>query len=272
MEQILEEKAAKLKLQIDEYTKNDIIVAFSGGVDSSLLLKLACKAAQKHGTRVYAITVKTRLHPLHELENAKNVAKEIGALHVVLSIDELQEAGILDNPTDRCYKCKKYLFEKMKERAKTLGIEHILEGTNEDDLHVYRPGIRALEELCIISPLADAGFTKAEVRELAQKYGLSVSNRPAMPCLATRFPYGASLSYEAFGRVEQGETYLKNFGAYNVRLRIHDDTARIEVDEADFPTILKNKSAIIKYLKSLGYTYITLDLEGFRSGSMDVHL
>lgn len=269
-----EEKKARLKKQIRTYADEGCIVAFSGGVDSSLLLKLVCGSAKESGrpaqSRIYAVTMQTRLHPVCEMEHAGKVAEEIGASHMVIPVDELEEAGISQNPVDRCYLCKKHLFTKILETAGQLEIRNILEGTNEDDLHVYRPGLKAIRELGIISPLADAGFTKADVRRLAEEYGLSVSDRPAMPCLATRFPYGTALSYKELQKVERGEEYLKSFGLYNVRLRIHDPIVRIEVEPNEFPLLLPHRQEIILYLKNLGYAYITLDLEGFRSGSMDI--
>lgn len=262
----------KLKLMMDKYTDKDVMVAFSGGVDSSLLLKMACDSASKKGNNVYAVTLHTMLHPLNELENAQKVAKEVGAIHFIIQVDELQNAGILQNPLDRCYLCKKYLFEEVLKKAYELHVDTIMDGTNEDDLHVYRPGIRAIQELGIISPLAKSGITKEEVRQLAAEYGISASDRPSAPCLATRFPYGTILSHEKMDMVEKGELYIKAFGIYNVRLRIHGDIARIEVDEQDISKILVHKEEIITYLKTLGYVYITLDLEGFRSGSMDINL
>ena len=179
-----EEKKIRLKKQIQTYAGEGCIVAFSGGVDSSLLLKLACEAKG----RVWAVTMQTRLHPVCEIEHAQRVAEEIGAPHLVIPVDELEEAGIRQNPPDRCYLCKKHLFTRILQKAESLDIPNILEGTNEDDLHVYRPGLKALRELGVASPLADAGFTKAEVRRLAEEYGLSVADRPAAPCMATRFP------------------------------------------------------------------------------------
>lgn len=271
-----EEKKSRLKKQVRVYADEGCIVAFSGGVDSSLLLKLACGSAGESGrpaqSRIYAVTMQTRLHPVCEIENAKKVAEEIGASHMVIPVDELAEAGIHRNPVDRCYLCKKHLFTKILDAAGQLGIRHILEGTNEDDLHVYRPGLKAIRELGIISPLVEAGFTKADIRRLAEEYGLSVSDRPAMPCLATRFPYGTSLSYEELRKVEQGEAYLKSFGLYNVRMRIHDSIVRLEVDPGEFSILLQHRQDIIPYLKSLGYSYVTLDMEGFRSGSMDIDI
>ncbi len=264
-----QDKKQKLLNRMEQYAAQDIMVAFSGGVDSSLLLKLACEAAARTGKKVYGVTVQTRLHPPGEITEAERLCREIGACHIVLSVDELREAGIMDNPTDRCYRCKKHLFQKILERAAFLGVNVVLEGTNEDDLHVYRPGIRALKELEIISPLAQAGLTKAEVRELAKEYGLSVASKPAAPCLATRFPYGTSLTCEKMEQVEKGEGFLKKFAFQNLRLRVHQDIARIEVQGTDFEKLMEHREEIVSYLKGLGYRYVTLDLEGFRSGSMD---
>lgn len=265
-------KKEQLLLKINEYAGQNVIVAFSGGVDSTLLLKIACDMAKKKGTKVYAVSIQTRLHPMGEMEEAKKTCQELEAEHVVISIDELKEAGIMNNPVNRCYLCKKFLFSKIKNFASKLEISRILEGTNEDDLHVYRPGIKALKELGIKSPLAEAGLTKAEVRKLAGEYGLKTATKPSAPCLATRFPYGTELAYEDMERVEKGEAYLKSFGLYNVRIRVYGKTARIEVDEASFAEVLVHKQDIITYLKELGFIYITLDLEGFRSGSMDVEI
>ncbi|NBJ94091.1 ATP-dependent sacrificial sulfur transferase LarE [bacterium 1xD42-62] len=265
-------KKEKLLTLINQYVCEDIMVAFSGGVDSAFVLKMACNEAEKTGKQVYAVTIHTRLHPVKELEETKELCGEIGARHIILKVDELKEAGIMDNPVNRCYLCKKLIFLKIKEKAAELGIRTILEGTNEDDLHVYRPGIKALHELGIISPLADAGLCKKEVRALAAAYGLKTSSKPSAPCLATRFPYGTTLDYEKLAQVEQGEAYLKNLGLHNVRLRVHDDIARIEVDEDAFGVLTSHGKEIAVHLKELGYVYITLDLEGFRSGSMDVKL
>lgn len=267
-----EEKCSYLQKLMEKYTQENVVVAFSGGVDSSLLLKTACINAVKNGTKVFAVTMHTTLHTMNEIESSKETAGEVGAEHLIISVDELKEAGIENNPVERCYLCKKYLFQKMKDKAESLGVKIILDGTNEDDLHMFRPGLKALKELEIKSPLAEGNFTKADVRRLAEEYGLSVSKKPATPCLATRFPYGSRLSYEEMKKVEKGEDFLKNLGLYNVRLRVHNDIARIEVDKEDIVKIVVYKEAIISYLKELGYRYITLDLEGFRSGSMDYFL
>lgn len=267
-----EEKKQKLQEQMLVYAQGDMLVAFSGGVDSSLILKLAVQAAAKTGHQVYGIMVHTMLHPMGEVEDARVTAEQIGAEFRVLEIDELQGADILDNPVDRCYRCKKYLFHNLIEEGKKLGVSAMMEGTNEDDLHVYRPGLRAIRELGIHSPLAEAGMTKAEVRKLAGELGISVSNKPSMPCLATRFPYGTRISYEAMQKVDEGEAFVRSLGFYNVRLRIHNDVVRIEVDVNEMPRLLEYREQIVAKLKKLGYDYITVDLEGFRSGSMDLHV
>lgn len=267
-----EEKKQKLQEQMLVYAQGDMLVAFSGGVDSSLILKLAVQAAAKTGHKVYGIMVHTMLHPMGEVEDARVTAEQIGAEFRVLEIDELKGADILDNPVDRCYRCKKYLFRNLIEEGEKLGVSVMMEGTNEDDLHVYRPGLRAIRELGIHSPLAEVGMTKAEVRRLAGELGVSVSNKPSMPCLATRFPYGTRISYETMRKVDEGEAFIRSLGFYNVRLRIHNDVARIEVDVNEMPHLLEHCEQIVAKLKNLGYDYITVDLEGFRSGSMDLHV
>ena len=265
-----EEKCIALRTSIEQLAAKDMVVAFSGGADSSLLLKLACEAAGRNGRKVYAVTVHTRLHPAGDLEAAERTARETGAIHRILFADELEEAGIRNNPTDRCYRCKKCLFQKIRREAESLGTDVILEGTNEDDLHVYRPGIRALGELGILSPLAQAGLTKAEVRRLAGEYGLSAANRPAAPCLATRFPYGARLSYETMEKINQAEEYIRGLGFYNVRIRLHGAIARIEVDSRDMDRLFAERQNLTEYMKDMGFVYVTRDMEGFRSGRMDV--
>lgn len=266
------DKCNKLKGIMDEYTKEDVMIAFSGGVDSSLLLSLAVEMAKPHRKKVYAINLHTMLHPMGEETIAKKIAEDMGAIYETIKVDELEEAGIINNPVDRCYLCKKCLFNKIIDRGRSLGVYIYIEGTNEDDLHVYRPGIKAVKELGIHSPLAEAKMSKKEIRRLAKERGLEVSSKPSTPCLATRFPYGDELDYDKLRKVEQGEAYIKTLGIYNARLRVHKDIARIEVDEKDLFLILDSKDEIITYLKGLGYRYITLDLEGFRSGSMDENI
>lgn len=267
-----EEKKARLLALMEEYGRQDVCLAFSGGVDSSLLLKLAADSAAAHGTTVYAVTFDSRLHPACDLENAKKVAVELGGVHVVVTVDELEMEEIRSNPPDRCYLCKKQLFGKLLEFAAEKQISLTMEGTNEDDLHVYRPGIRAVRELGVKSPLAEAGLTKAEVKALAAEYGISAASRPSTPCMATRLPYGAELSYEVLKQIEEGEAVLRELIGGNVRLRLHGDVARIETDGENLEKAVALRGQLISRLKALGFVYITLDLEGFRSGSMDVHI
>lgn len=264
-----EEKKKALYETIRNYVQQDLCIAFSGGVDSSLLLKLAKKYAEEKKSRIYAVTFDTILHPSCDLEIAQKVAKETGVIHKVIFVNELEQADIRFNPENRCYLCKKALFEKLKEYAREVHAGMILEGTNEDDLHVYRPGIKAVKELGIISPLADCGFTKEEVRKLAGELGISVAGRPSTPCLATRLPYGVQIKMETLHQIAEGEEYLKSRGFMVVRLRVHQDIARVEIPREQFGKFLEQGDEIVKKLKEIGFDYITLDMQGFRSGSMD---
>lgn len=263
------EKCGILHGLLDGYTRNPAAVAFSGGADSSLLLKLAVDHGKKNGSRILAVTAVTELHPSGDIQVARQVAGEAGAVLKILEIRELDQGDIRWNPVDRCYQCKKYLFGKIIETAKSAGAATVLEGTNADDLLQYRPGLRAVEELGVKSPLKEAGFTKEEVRRLAREHGVSVSDRPSAPCLATRFPYGDELTLEKLEQVEKGEAYLRSLGLLNLRLRVHGDMARIEADGNQMGILVDRREEICRYLKGLGYGYIALDLEGFRSGSMD---
>lgn len=265
-----EDKCHKLTKLIDNYTKNDIVIAFSGGVDSSILLKLACDASKNTKRKVYAVTVHSSLMSVKELNFTENEAVKMGAISQIIGIDELADAQITYNPKNRCYLCKKHMFSKIADFAKTVNVNLILDGTNFDDLNVYRPGIRALNELGVLSPLAKLGFTKEEVRKLAYKYNISASDKPSSPCFATRFEYGTKLSYDEIRKVERAEEYIASLGFYNVRLRVHcNKVARIEVDSKDIVKLFEKKNVIIEYLKKLDFKYITVDLEGFVSGSMD---
>ena len=263
------EKEQKIRAWMKENVRAGICIAFSGGADSSLLLALAAEAAKESGSVIHAVTFDTVLHPRCDTETAKAAAARYGACHHVLFVDELANEEIKMNPKNRCYLCKKGLFEKLLALAEEVGAGCVMEGTNADDLKVYRPGIQAVRELGIESPLAKFGFTKAEVRELAAKYGIPEANRPSAPCLATRLPYGTELIPEELEKIAAGEQFLRELGFYNVRLRLHGKIARIETDQESFPELLACREKILFHLKNLGFHYITLDMEGFRSGSMD---
>lgn len=260
----------KLYEYIRQYSNQDIAVAFSGGVDSSVVLKAACDCAKENDMKVYAVMANTSLHPVGEVECARSLAVQMGAEFVVIQVDELKDAGIEYNPKNRCYLCKRCIFSKIKSIMADRGVTTILEGTNEDDLHVYRPGLQAIRELNIISPLAQLGITKSQVRSLANEMKISVANKPSAPCLATRLPYGTKIDSEVLQRIDQCENYLRDMGFCNVRIRLHSDIARIEVDRADVPKLAEISEQVCNRLKMAGFKYITLDLEGFRSGSMDL--
>ncbi len=263
-------KYANLKNKLSSLVENGVCIAFSGGVDSSLLLKVACDAAKEQNKKIYAVTFDTKLHPLSDVAISKEVAKSMGAIHKVIEVDEFENDEFLMNPIDRCYQCKKYLFTKLLEFAEENNLKYALDGTNADDLNEFRPGLKALSELGIISPLAELEITKQDVREMASELNISVASRPSTPCLATRLPYNTKISFELLKKIESGEEYIKELGFEVVRLRVHDNIARIEIDKDEFIRFIEKADLIINYLKELGFIYITLDLEGFRSGSMDI--
>lgn len=265
-------KYEKLVSLIDEYTKEDVVVAFSGGVDSSLLLKLCVDRANINKTKVYGITFVADLQPQEDLGITEKVCSEIGATHVVLHLSQLDIKEVRENHFDRCYHCKKALFSALLEYAHTLNISRVIDGTNADDMNAYRPGIKALSDLSITSPLRLANLTKSEVREAAKSLGVSVAQRPSSPCLATRFEYNTNLDLKSIKMVESGETYLRSIASKNFRVRMSNLTARIECDLEMFSILLEKREEIIGKFKEIGFDYITLDLEGFRSGSMDIHL
>lgn len=241
-----------------------VCVAFSGGVDSTLLLA----AVAKLGGRALALTIHSPLHSPGEPGEAAALAAALGVPHRVVEIAEIPEA-ILDNPPQRCYLCKKALFEGIFAIAGGEGLASVVDGTNADDLHTYRPGLAALRELGVLSPLAELGLTKAQVRELAAQMGLQTASKPSAPCLATRFPYGARLTPEGLAGAGRIEAAVKAMGTPVVRARIHGDTVRIEVPPEHFDKLLCARQELTALCKSLGYLYVTLDMEGFRSGSMD---
>ncbi len=263
---------AKLKEYLKEQLKHGGVVAFSGGVDSTVILKIAADISKEYGYAVYAVTFETRLHPKADLENSQSIAKELEIPHHIVEIDELTNEKILQNPVDRCYHCKKQLFVELVNFAEKHNLGVVLDGTNYDDLSQYRPGIKALGELGVVSPLARLSIDKATVRAMASELGLKVSNRPSAPCLATRIPYNTKLDFTILEMIDKGENYLKNIGFPINRIRLHGDIARIELPKDIITQALELREDIIENLKKLGFVYITIDLEGFRSGSMDIYI
>ena len=259
-----EEKEKKLAVLLGKCMP--LAVAFSGGVDSTYLLHEAVKAGKE---KVTALIMKTPSVPERELDEAVTFCKSRGISFFVLPADPFSAAGFKENGRDRCYICKHFLFSALLEKAKEEGIPFVADGTNADDRKEFRPGLRALKELDIRSPLAEAGLTKKEIRELSEKEGLPTWNKPSFSCLATRFPYGEELTVEKLRRTEAAENLLADLGFTQRRVRVHGDLARIEVLPAEIPLLLERRDMISSRLEELGFLYTTVDLKGFRSGSMD---
>lgn len=258
-----------LRKYISSLVKDGVMVAFSGGVDSTLVLKICKEEADKVNGRVMACTFETFLSPKGDINISRKLAKDYNVLLVEEYINETDDEKVLTNDPMRCFYCKKSIFSKAIEIAKENNMTYVVDGTNLSDLSLYRPGLKALEELNIISPLAKCNFEKKDVRELAEKLNISVSQRPSKPCLATRFPYKKVLPVEKFNMVEQGEEILTNYGFLINRIRLYEDVTRIEIPVSDFNDFILKRENIIKDLKEIGFKYINLDIEGFRSGSMD---
>ena len=244
------------------------VVAFSSGVDSTFLLRVA---HEELGERVVAVTARSHSFPKRELDEAAAFCRAEGVRHVVIDSEELGIPGFAENPPDRCYHCKRELFSKLLAFAHENGLAAVLEGSNIDDDGDYRPGRRAIRELGIVSPLHEVGLTKAEIRVLSREMGLPTSDKPSFACLASRFPYGERITAAALERVEKAEQWLLDagLGLTQLRVRSHGDMARIEVPPSDIPRLAARASEIAAAFKELGFAYITLDLRGYRTGSMN---
>lgn len=261
----IDEKLKALREKLKEMEK--ILIAFSGGVDSTFLLKVCIDVLGREN--VVAITADSPLYV--ELEEAKKIAEELGVKHLIIKTDELRNEEFVKNNPQRCYYCKMELFSKLKKIAKEMGIKHVIEASVIDDLNDYRPGRKAIKELGIKSPLLEVGFTKEEIRMLSKKWGLPTWNKASQSCLASRFPYGHEINEKEVEMIRKAEKFLKNSGFRIVRVRHHGKLARIEVgiDEIDrfFDKELREK--IVEKLKEIGYTWVCLDLIGYRAGSMN---
>ena len=246
-------------------------VAYSAGVDSTFLLK---EAKLVLGDRALAVTVRSVFCPPRESREAEAFCRREGIRHLLLDADVLAVPGVADNPPDRCYLCKKALFGRILDAARENGAAAVVEGSNMDDLADYRPGMRAVAELGVRSPLREAGLSKAEIRELSRELGLPTWDKPAFACLASRFVYGQRLTAEGLARADEAEQYLRSLGFGQLRVRVHGNLARIEVLPEDRERLLADglADAIQERLRALGFAYVTADLGGYRMGSMNREL
>ena len=242
-------------------------VAFSAGVDSTFLLRVA---HEELGERVVAVTVRSPLIPRHELDDAAAFCRQEGIRHEVIDFDALSAPAVVANPPDRCYHCKKEVFGLILAFARANGLAAVAEGSNTDDDGDFRPGRRAIKELGVLSPLHEAGLSKAEIRALSREMGLSTWDKPSFACLASRFPYGERITAAGLAHVERAERWLREeLGLAQLRVRSHGDLARIEVPPGDIPRLAARAAEIAAAFKDLGFAYVTLDLFGYRTGSMN---
>jgi len=242
------------------------VVAFSSGVDSTFLLKIAHDELKNN---VIALSLKLNSFPKRELDGAIDFCKKEKIKHIIVEINELDIEGFKFNPINRCYLCKRELFKKIWEIAKENNIQYVLEGSNIDDSKDYRPGMKAVEELGVLSPLKENCFTKNEIRILSKKLNLKTAAKPSLACLSSRFAYGEEITLEKINMVDRAEQLLFDLNFRQFRVRIHSNIARIEVLEDEYEKLIKSRKEITDYFKKIGFKYITMDLEGYRTGSMN---
>ncbi len=245
-----------------------VLIAYSGGVDSTFLLKVARDVL---GEKAVAVTASSLTYPSSELKIAKKIAKKIGAKHILIHTDELASEDFCQNSPERCYFCKKGLFSRVSQIAREYNLNFILDGSNYDDLNDFRPGMKAAQEFGVRSPLQEALLTKKDVRSLSKKMYLSTWDKPSLACLSSRIPYGEKITEEKIRKIGEAENFLKDLGVKQLRVRHHSSIARIEVMREDMLKLFKENltNRIVTKFKDLGYTYVTLDLQGYRTGSMN---
>jgi pyridinium-3,5-biscarboxylic acid mononucleotide sulfurtransferase len=261
---MLDEKLGRLRDLLGEL--ESALVAFSGGVDSTFLLRVAHEVL---GARCLALTTASSTTPADDLAEARALAGAMGVTHVVVQTDELRIPGYAENPVNRCWFCKDNLFVICAAEATARGLSAVLDGANVDDLADHRPGLTAAATHRVRHLLVEAGFTKADVRAASRALGLPTWDRPASPCLSSRFPYGTRITEEGLGRVAAAEQWLRAHGLRELRVRFHDAVARIEVPPDDMPRVLDLRTDLVQAFRDLGFTWVALDLQGFRSGSLN---
>ena len=264
--QTLEQKLVELKQLLESI--GSVVIAFSGGVDSTFLSKVAFDVL---GDNALAVTATSATYPQVEFKEAKQLAKDIGIRHEIIVSEELDIPEFSSNPPNRCYYCKGELFSKLREIADQHGFTHVADGTNADDVYDHRPGLQAAAEQGVRSPLKESNLTKSDIRELSQRMNLPTWNKPSFACLASRFPYGSTITREKLTIVDEAERFLRELGIQQLRVRHHDQIARIEVSLEDMGKFISDgiREQIVEKFKELGYTYVTLDLNGYRTGSMN---
>lgn len=259
-------KIEKLEAILSRYP--ELIVAYSGGVDSTLLLSMAQRVL---GKKVVAVTAQSPLHPSREIQSARELTATMGIRHRIITSREMQRADFLANPKDRCYICKKNLLADIIDLGHRIGIVHVVHGANMDDLDDFRPGMQAARELSVEAPLLEAGLKKDDIRLISRQLDLPTWDKPALACLATRIPYGVPITRKRLEAIDAAEEYLLALGITSMRVRHHGDIARIEMDPDDFTIVLSQaiREAIVGRLRQLGFKYVVIDLEGYTSGSMN---